>query len=209
MKNYVDELMTRYPCLLGIRVHINNALQILTDCFSAGGKLLIAGNGGSAADALHIAGELGKAFVKRRAVPEDFANKLRSLDFERGDFLAKNLEQGLPVVPLTANIALATATLNDRAGSLVFAQQVYSLGKKGDVFLGISTSGKSENIAYAVVAAKALGMKTLGLAGRDGGILAALCDETIIAPAEDTYKIQELHLPIYHALCLALEEKFY
>lgn len=206
---YLEDLTRRYPSLMKIKEDIAAAYEILKDCYEAGGKLLIAGNGGSCADAEHIVGELMKGFVKRRPVTEELAEALRKTDESRGQVLAERLQRGLPAIALTGHAGLTTAFLNDVDGEMAFAQQLLGYGRKGDVFLGITTSGNSANVLYAAVTAKALGMKVIGLTGRDGGKLAALCDAAIIVPEQETYKIQELHLPVYHALCLMLEESFF
>jgi len=205
----LDKLITRYPVLEVCKYDIAKAFDVLKFCYENGGKLLIAGNGGSAADSEHIAGELMKRFRIPRPVSTCFANKLVAVDPKRGIKLAKDLECSLIAIPLVAHEALTTAYINDVDGYGVFAQQLFGYGKKGDVFLGISTSGNSENIINAVVVAKALEIKVIGLTGVKGGELADLADVAIKAPEIETYKIQELHLPIYHALCLMLEENFF
>ncbi|WP_394523301.1 D-sedoheptulose-7-phosphate isomerase [Lacrimispora sinapis] len=207
--NYLEELLERYPALACVKAEILNAYHILESCYENGGKLLIAGNGGSCADAEHIVGELMKGFVKPRTVSEEFAKKLTEADPERGKELAQKLQGGLPAIALTGHPGLSTAFLNDVDGDLIFAQQTYGYGKPGDVLLGISTSGNSKNVMYAMAAAKALGMKTIGLTGKDGGQLKTAADVTIVVPESETFKIQEYHLPIYHALCLMLEERFF
>ncbi len=207
--NYLEELLERYPVLACVKAEILNAYHILESCYENGGKLLIAGNGGSCADAEHIVGELMKGFVKPRTVSEEFAKKLTEADPERGKELAQKLQGGLPAIALTGHPGLSTAFLNDVDGDLIFAQQTYGYGKPGDVLLGISTSGNSKNVMYAMAAAKALGMKTIGLTGKDGGQLKTAADVTIVVPESETFKIQEYHLPIYHALCLMLEERFF
>ncbi len=206
---YLEELMERYPVLSGIRQQIEEAYEILKECYENGGKLLIAGNGGSCADAEHIVGELMKGFVKQRAVSADFAEKLKTADPKLGKELVEKLQGGLPAIALTGHPGLSTAYLNDVDGEMIFAQQTYGYGRKGDVLLGISTSGNSRNIMYAVTAAKAVGMKTIGLTGKDGGLLKKAADTAIVVPETETFKIQELHLPVYHALCLMLEEQFF
>lgn len=206
---YLEELLVRYPVLTSVKAEIKEAYEILENCYENGGKLLIAGNGGSCADAEHIVGELMKGFVKRRAVSEEFAQKLLKADPVRGKELADKLQGGLPAIALTGHPGLSTAFLNDVDGSLIYAQQTYGYGKKGDVLLGISTSGNSKNIMYAMAAARAIGMKTIGLTGRDGGQLKETADTAIVVPEKETFKIQELHLPVYHALCLMLEERFF
>lgn len=183
--------------------------MILEECYENDHKLLIAGNGGSAADSEHIAGELMKRFKIQRSIPSDFAKKLKEIDQTRGADLANNLERGLMAIPLVAHEALTTAYINDVDGLGVFAQQLYGFARLGDVFLGISTSGNSKNIMSAAVVAKALGIKVVGLTGKDGGELVKMADVTIRVPETETYMIQELHLPVYHCLCLMLEDRFF
>ena len=202
-------LINRYPVLEPVKEAIFQAYCLLEKCYEGGGKLLIGGNGGSSADSEHIVGELMKGFCKKRQVPEDFAGKLMEADKERGKYLAEKLQQGLPAITLTGHTALSTAYLNDVDGLLTIAQQLYGYGKKGDVFLGISTSGNSENILYAAAAARAMEIPVIALTGKDGGRLAEAADVAIIVPEQETYRIQELHLPVYHALCLMLEERFF
>lgn len=205
----IDELIKRYPVLLTVRDDINAFYEILKECYDNGGKLLIAGNGGSCADAEHIVGELMKGFCKRRAVSDEFKAKLIEADSENGEEIAGKLQGGLPAMALSNHQALNTAFANDVDADFYYAQQVYGYGKKGDVFLGISTSGNAKNIMYAAAVAKAKGMKVLGLTGKTGGCLAKAADVSIIVPEEETYKIQELHLPIYHAICLMLEDTYF
>lgn len=209
LEKHLDTLVERYPSLKSIRKEIADAYQIMENSYENGGKLLIAGNGGSAADSEHIAGELMKRFKTPRPVPEDFAEKLIKIDPLLGKSLAANLEQSLEAIPLVAHEALTTAYINDVDGLGVFAQQLYGFGKKGDVFLGISTSGNSKNILNATVVARALGIKVIGLTGNDGGQLAKVSDIAVKAPERETYMIQELHLPIYHCWCLMLEDHFF
>lgn len=170
---------------------------------------MIAGNGGSAADSEHIAGELMKRFKIPRPVTSEFADKLKAIDPIRGENLAQNLERGLMAIPLVAHEALSTAYINDVDGLGVFAQQLFGFGRPGDVFLGISTSGNSKNVISATVVARALGIKVIGLTGTKGGELAKVADVAIKVPETETYMIQELHLPVYHTLCLMLEDKFF
>lgn len=205
----LDELIKRYPILERVREDIEAVYGILEHCYENGGKLLIAGNGGSAADAEHIVGELMKGFVKRRPVTEEMKEALEKADPVRGKELSAKLQGGLPAIALVDHAALSTAFANDVDGMLSYAQQVNGYGKPGDVFLGISTSGNAENVMYAAVTAKAKGMKVVGLTGKDGGKLAGIADAAVIVPEMETYKIQELHLPVYHALCLMLEHRFY
>ena len=205
----LDELIKRYPILERVREDIDVVYGILERCYENGGKLLIAGNGGSAADAEHIVGELMKGFVKRRPVTEEMKEALEKADPVRGKELSEKLQGGLPAIALVDHAALSTAFANDVDGMLSYAQQVNGYGKPGDVFLGISTSGNAENVMYAAVTAKAKGMKVVGLTGKDGGKLAGIADAAVIVPEMETYKIQELHLPVYHALCLMMEHRFY
>ena len=209
LEKHIDLLIQRYPILSACRNSIIDAYLLLEECYHTDHKLLIAGNGGSAADSEHIAGELMKRFKIQRTVTKEFANKLKEVDDVRGERLAGNLERGLMAIPLVAHEALSTAYINDVDGLGVFAQQLYGYGRCGDVFLGISTSGNSENVMNAAVVAKALGLKIIGLTGETGGKLASIADVTIRVPEKETYMIQELHLPVYHCLCLMLEDHFF
>ena len=195
---YLEELVERYPVLDAVKDDVRKAYELLEACYEQGGKLLIAGNGGSCADAEHIVGELMKGFVKRREVSDSFAECLRSADEVRGAELAKKLQGGLPAIALTGHAGLSTAYLNDVDGDLIFAQQTYGYGRPGDVLIGISTSGNAKNVMYAMTVAKALGMKTIGLTGKDGGALKREADVSVVVPETETFKIQELHLPVYH-----------
>lgn len=206
---HVKELVGRYPILEPVAQSILNAYELLKTCYIQEGKLLVAGNGGSCADSEHIVGELMKGFLKHRPVPEDFKEHMLAVDKDRGSILAWNLQQALPAISLTCHAGLSTAFSNDVNSELVYAQQIYGYGKTGDVFLGITTSGNAENILYGAVTAKAAGLKVIGLTGRDGGKLAGISDVSIIVPEQDTYKIQELHLPVYHTLCMMLEDYFF
>lgn len=205
----INDLINRYPVLAPVRDDIEKFYNTLVECYENGGKVLIVGNGGSAADSDHIVGELMKGFLKNRPVSPEMYEALMEIDPERGEALAKNLQGGLPTISLTAHTALNTAFANDRDPVMIYAQQVNGYGKPGDVFLGISTSGNAENVMYAAVTAKAKGMKVLALTGKNGGKLAKIADVSIIVPVQETYKIQEYHLPIYHVLCLMLENHFY
>ena len=209
IQKHLDVLIDRYPQLEECRESIEQAYLVLEECYVNDHKLLIAGNGGSAADSEHIAGELMKRFKIPRPVPTDFAEKLKEIDEVRGENLAKNLERGLMAIPLVAHEALSTAYINDVDGLGVFAQQLYGFGRPGDVFLGISTSGNSKNVMSATVVARTLGIKVIGLTGAKGGELASVADVAIKVPETETYMIQELHLPVYHCLCLMLEDRFF
>ena len=205
----LNELLRRYPALKPCEPDIRAAYRALCAAYGAGGKLLVCGNGGSAADAEHIVGELMKGFLDRRELTAEQRQRLIALDAKDGATLAAQLQRALPALSLVTSVSLATAFANDVAPELIFAQQVYGLGVAGDVLLGISTSGNARNVAYAVLAAKAKALVTLGLTGGTGGRLKLLCDIAIVAPSSKTPEIQELHLPIYHCLCAMVEAHFF
>jgi D-sedoheptulose 7-phosphate isomerase len=207
--DHLQQLIGRYPSLSGIADRIKDAAELMIRSFSSGGKLLLAGNGGSAADCEHIAGELMKGFMKKRGLPSGYIAELEKADPGCAAYLGPRLQGALPAIALTAHTGLSSACINDIDGNIVFAQQVYGYGKAGDVFLGISTSGNAKNVVYAAVTARAGGLKTIALTGGSGGSLVKYADAAIIVPEKETYKIQELHLPVYHALCLMLEERFF
>ena len=211
----VDTLIARYPALEGCGTDIRAAITALCECYRAGGKLIVCGNGGSASDAEHIVGELMKGFLLPRHLDEAMLDKLHAVcdakDPRAVDYFMQNLQGALPAISLPSQLAISTAFSNDQAPDLTFAQQVLGLGKEGDILLGITTSGNSKNVIYAFEIAKALGLTTVALTGTPGGRVAAddLADIVIKAPASETYVIQEYHLPIYHALCIAAEEAFF
>ena len=209
LQKHIDLLLKRYPVLKVVEQDIIAAYLIMEHAYENDGKLLIAGNGGSAADSEHIAGELMKRFKIPRPVSNEYAEKLKEIDPVRGIELAKNLERGLMAIPLVAHEALSTAYINDVDGYGVFAQQLFGYGRPGDVFLGISTSGNSQNIMNATVVARASGIKVIGLTGAKGGELAKVSDVAVRVPEVETYMVQELHLPVYHCWCMMLEEKFF
>lgn len=209
LEKHIDLLIERYPILAECRQSLIDAYLIMEEAYEGDHKLLIAGNGGSAADSEHIAGELMKRFKTPRPVTPEMAEKLKAIDPVRGADLAKNLERGLMAIPLVAHEALSTAYINDVDGLGVFAQQLFGFGRPGDVFLGISTSGNSKNVMSATVVARALGIKVIGLTGAKGGELAQVADVSVKVPETETYMIQELHLPVYHCWCLMLEDKFF
>lgn len=206
---HMELLVKRYPKLKEVKDSIIDAYLVMEECYENGGKILVAGNGGSAADSEHIAGELMKRFKTPRPISSEFAEKLKMIDSERGVALAKNLECSLMAIPLVAHEALTTAYINDVDGLGVFAQQLFGFGRPGDVFLGISTSGNSKNVMNATVVARASNIKVIGLTGANGGELASVADVAVKVPETETYMIQELHLPIYHCWCLMLEEHFF
>ncbi len=209
LMKHIDLLIERYPLLEVIRQELIDAYLIIEESYLKGGKLLVAGNGGSAADSEHIVGELMKGFKMPRKVTSEFANNLKSVDEELGAILAENLQGALPAIALDGHPALTTAYMNDCEPLLCFAQQVNGFGKPEDVFLGISTSGNSKNILYAATVAKAKGMKVIGLTGAKDSKLQKYADVCVKAASTETYMIQELHLPIYHCWCLMLEDKFF
>ena len=209
MEEQLNLLIERYPKLAVCKEDIKNAYDLLEAAYSNGRKLLVCGNGGSASDSEHIVGELMKEFKLKRKVYSDQAAALKEIDPELGQVLADNLQGALPAICLTGHSSLTTAFMNDANADLVFAQQVNGYGKAGDVFLGISTSGNSKNVLYAAVNAKAKGLKVIGLTGAKESKLMKYADVCIRVPETETYKIQEFHLPVYHCLCLMLEEKFF
>ena len=208
-KIQIEGLINRYPALESCKKDILNAYEVLSEAYAKGRKLLVCGNGGSASDSEHIVGELMKEFKLKRKVYSEHAAALKTIDPELGQVLAENLQGALPAISLTGHSSLQTAYMNDAVPELVFAQQVNGYGKEGDVLLGISTSGNSKNVLYAAVNAKAKGLKVIGLTGSKENKLMKFADVCIRVPETETYKIQEYHLPVYHCLCLMLEEKFF
>ena len=206
---HVDSLISRYPELAVCQNDIIGAYKILESAYANGRKLLVCGNGGSAADSEHVVGELMKEFKLKRKVFANQADAMKAIDPEMGGYLADNLQGALPAIALTGHSALSTAFMNDSESVLVFAQQVNGYGKAGDVLLGISTSGNSKNVIYAAITAKARGLKVIGLTGEKESRLSKLADCCIQVPETETYKVQEMHLPVYHCLCMMLEEKFF
>ncbi len=207
--NHLEELLSRYPVLSECRADIEAAYQALVTAFGGGGKLLICGNGGSAADADHIVGELMKGFLLPRQLPAVLRSRLTAASPELGPSLAAKLQGALPAIDLAAGIALPTAFANDVSAELAFAQAAYGHGKRGDVLLGISTSGNAANVRAALCVARAIGMTGVGLTGKSGGKMAGVCDILIRVPATRTFEIQELHLPAYHCLCAMVEARFF
>ena len=206
---FLNPLIERYPTLTAAKSDILQAFLLLECCFASGGKVLVAGNGGSAADSEHIVGELMKGFLLPRRVAADFTDVLMITNEEMGPVLSERLQGALPAIALDGHFALTTAYMNDCDPVLCFAQQVYGYGVSGDIFWGISTSGNSKNVLYAATVAKAKGMKVIGLTGAKESGLSKMADICIKVPELETYKVQELHLPVYHCLCLMLEERFF
>lgn len=209
IKEHITILSERYPRLKIVENEIIEAYFLLVESYKNGGKLLVAGNGGSAADAEHIVGELMKGFRLARKPQVEFSKRLINENEELGSVLAENLQGALPAIALDGHLALSTAYMNDCEPLLCFAQQVNGYGKAGDVFLGISTSGNSKNVLYAATTAHAKGMKVIGLTGAKSSGLEQMSDVCIKVPEIETYMIQELHLPVYHCLCLMLEDEFF
>jgi len=204
-----SELFQRYPVLKSCEADLDRALAILSDAYASGNKVLICGNGGSAADCEHIVGELMKGFRKPRRIPADHVAKLEAAAGALGTDIGQKMQGALAAISLVSHVSLATAIANDTDADMVFAQQVYGLGRAGDVVLSISTSGNARNVINAVATAKAFGMRSVILTGRTGGALAPMGDVAIRVPADSVVEIQELHLPVYHWLCIELERKFF
>lgn len=204
----LEELVVRYPSLNEVKQDVLKAYLLLEEAYKNNKKVLICGNGGSASDSEHIVGELMKCFKKKRTIKSDVYDKLANLN-EEGAKLQRTLDGSLRAIALTSHLALTTAFSNDKEPTVGFAQQLYGLGDDGDVLLSISTSGNSENCVLATTLAKAMNIKTIALTGAKDSRLSRISDVTIKAPEVETYKIQELHLPIYHCLCAMLEEEFF
>lgn len=205
----LPELIARYPELDECVPDIHGSFSLLEACFEQGGKALICGNGGSAADCEHLVAELMKGFLSGRELPDDMRARFTEAFPAQGDYLADNLQGALPAISLVSHSGLITAFGNDVAADMIYAQQVYGYGRPEDVLIAISTSGRSKNILNAVRVARTLGLASIGFTGRGGGELAELCDVAVRVPEEETLKIQERHLPIYHALCTMLEQAFF
>jgi D-sedoheptulose 7-phosphate isomerase len=207
-KRFLDQMLRKDRSLSNILPYVLLAFEVLVKSFEADKTLFLCGNGGSSADCLHIAGELMKSFYLRRRLSVE--SKAGFSGKPQGDTLAEHLEYGLPCIVLGTNPALNSAILNDSGlTALQYAQELYTLGKKGDVLLGISTSGNAQNVLYAVTTAKVRGMTTIGLTGCTGGQLAQQVDLPIMVPESVTPAIQEQHIAIYHTLCAMLESRFF
>lgn len=205
----MKELIARYPSLAACAAAIEKGRELLIDSFNRGGKLLVCGNGGSCADSEHIVGELMKGFLYKREISASFRQKLQQVAGMDAEVLTDNLQGALPAISLTAHNAFNSAYANDKRHDMAYAQQVYGYGRAGDVFLGISTSGNSVNVVYAALTAKAMGLTVIGLTGKNACRLDAVADVVVHVPQEETYKAQELHVPIYHYWCAACEEAFF
>lgn len=205
----IDNLIERYPSLDICKQDILQSVEMLINCYQNKNKLLICGNGGSASDSQHIAGELMKSFRLKRKIPIEIQEQIEDKFPQSSQYYIENLEEPLTAISLVGETSLITAYSNDKAPDLIFAQQVYGLSNAGDILLAISTSGNSKNVLYACEIAQIKGMKIIGLTGQSGGKMNNICDIIIKTPEIETYKIQEYHLPIYHAICLAIEEEFF
>jgi Phosphoheptose isomerase len=204
----VDNLIERYPKLACVKDGISAAYTLLETTYLNGGKVLCCGNGGSCADADHIVGELMKSFKFKRKISDEMKEALSSLGY-MGDKLALCLEGALPAISLNSHNALSSAYINDTDSTTVYAQLLYGFGKTGDTLITLTTSGNSANCLYAAVTAKAMGINVIAMTGQGGGKIADIADVTIKVPEQETYLVQELHLPIYHCLCAMLEERFF
>ena len=209
LMKYIDALVERYPQLSAVKEDAEELCRALIKCFSSGGKLLVCGNGGSSADAEHIAGELMKGFLKKRELSKEKRARMLGQYPRLGEEILDSLQQGLPVIPLGLCAPLSTAFANDCNPKFIFAQEVLAYGGMNDVFLGISTSGNSENVCAAAEVARSLGLFSCALTGGTGGRLRDICDSVLAVPETETFKIQELHLPVYHAICAEVEEYFF
>lgn len=205
----IEQLISTYPELDVCAANIQAAFEILRECFRHGGKVMTCGNGGSAADAEHIVGELMKGYLLKRPIPDELRARLVSVSPQDGDYLARQLQAGLPAISLVSQTSLLSAIANDTGADMVYAQQVYAYGREGDAIIGISTSGNARNVIYAMQVARALGLHTIGLTGPTGGVLKPWCEVCICVPAGSTPAVQERHLPIFHVLCAMLEEEFF
>ena len=207
----VDDLIARYPALSVCRDDLIEAVKAICESYAAGHKLIVCGNGGSASDAEHIVGELMKGFLLPRKLGPDMEAKMRAICPEEADYFMENLQGALPALSMVNQVALNTAFANDQAPDLSFAQQLLGMGDDGDVLLAISTSGNSTNVIYALQMAKVKGVRTIALTGKSGGKIKSrqLADVTICVPDDETFRIQELHLPVYHMLCIAAENEFF
>jgi len=206
---FLDELVSRYPQLDSVKEEIGQTVTALIKCYENGGKVLICGNGGSCSDSDHIVGELMKGFENKRRISGNLKKNLLESAGERGAYLAEKLQHALPAISLTAHTALITAVANDTDADLIFAQQVVGYGNPGDVIIGISSSGNSQNVVDALITARAKEMVVIGLTGETGGKMKDHCEILINVPGRRTAFVQELHLPVYHVLCLMVENHFF
>jgi D-sedoheptulose 7-phosphate isomerase len=209
VKSLFDKLFEQYPELGPCKGEIEKAFWILKACYDRGGKVLTCGNGGSSSDSEHIVGELMKGFILKRRISDMDRSQISSVFPEDEGYFADHLQGALPAISLVSQSAISTAFINDVAADMVFAQQVYGYGRKGDVLIGLSTSGNSRNVVNAIKVAKSFGISAIGFTGENGGAMKGLCDAIIAVPATATYRIQEYHLPVYHALCAMIEAEYF
>jgi D-sedoheptulose 7-phosphate isomerase len=205
----LTDLLNRYSDLQPLKEQVAAAAEIIIETYKNGGKVLVCGNGGSCSDADHIVGELMKSFEGRRPLARELQDELVRLSPETGKMLAEKLQQGLPAISLTVHQSLITAIANDISGEVIYAQQVVGWGNRGDVLIGLSTSGNSQNVIDAMIVARAKGLKTIGMTGETGGKMREWSDVLINVPQRRTAYVQELHLPVYHALCMLVEIEFF
>lgn len=205
----INDLLKRYPSLDGIKDDIINTILTMLNAVKNNKKILICGNGGSSSDSNHIVGELMKSFIFKRNIDNVFYEKLQKSFPDEAEYYLNNLEGTIRSISLTSQTALMTAYANDKEPDLIFAQQVYGYGDEGDILLALSTSGNSENVVHAAKVAKTLDLKVLSLTGESESELSKLSDITIKVPEIKTFKVQELHLPIYHCLCMVLENELF
>lgn len=202
-------LYENYNNLTICKKDIDSALLAMIETYKNGGKILLCGNGGSCADCEHIAGELLKGFLSCRPVSESFTRKLSEQGFSDAEFITKNLQGSLPAISLPSQSGIISAFANDVCPDMVYGQLVFGFAKPEDLLICLSTSGNSKNAVYAAKVAKAMGVKTLALTGAKESKLSEICDITIKVPETETYKVQELHLPVYHYLCAEVEKYFF
>lgn len=208
-ENILTDLLNRYSELQPLKQQVAAAAETIIEAYKNGGKVLVCGNGGSCSDADHIVGELMKSFEGRRPLAKELQERLVSLSPETGKMLAEKLQQGLPAISLTVHQSLITAIANDISSEVIYAQQVVGWGNKGDVLIGLSTSGNSQNVIDAMIVARAKGMKTIGMTGETGGKMREWSDVLLNVPQLRTAYVQELHLPVYHAICMLVETEFF
>lgn len=209
VKKILEHAIINHPMLESCRPKIMQAFLLLQQCYSKGGKVLVCGNGGSAADSEHIVGELMKGFLLKRKISNDYIERFKATFPNDWVYFSNNLQGALPAISLISQISISTAFINDKSADMVYAQQVYGYAKEGDILIGISTSGNSKNVVNAIKVAKTLGIGTIGLTGESGGVMNEHCDVIITVPGTETYRIQELHLPVYHTLCAMVEAEFF
>ena len=208
-KEILEKMIEENPALTSRKHAMEQAFSIIKECYKTGGKVLICGNGGSASDSEHIVGEFMKGFTLSRPLSAEKREMLTSLYPTDGDYLADNLQGALPAISLVSQTSLTSAFINDVAPDMVFAQQVYGYVQKGDVIIGLSTSGNSKNVINAIKVGKTLGAKCIAMTGEGDSLLSDVCDTTLRSPAKETYRVQEFHLVMYHALCAMIEAEFF